>query len=68
MTYEEQLKLKQWLTNEELRLAQDVDQALGYCIRVRSASAAVSYFRAVIVYEEFRRCMRSLDMLLHIYP
>lgn len=68
MTSKEIELLKQWLTNEELRLAQDVDQMLGYCLRVRSASAAVQYFRAVIVYEEFRRCMRSLDMLLHLFP
>lgn len=67
MTVQEQVLLKQWLTNEELRLASRVDVLRANMQIHNSIASAIQYAQALIEWREFKRCMRSLDCLLNLF-
>lgn len=60
--------LKQWLTNEELRLASRVDLCTANLRLDGSYNAALRLAQALGEYRSFVKFMRSLDCLLHLFP
>lgn len=68
MTAEELLLLKQWITCEELRLADDVRCASAQLAAHPTELSAIRAAQAIGAYTSFRSFARKLDALLHVFP